>query len=239
MRTPVSRSPIAEPGVAERDVAESDAEAAADEAAALAEVYELVRRSQAGDGHAFAQIYDRYGQFIHLYVYRRVRDTQAAEDLTADVFLKAYRRIGAFEWRGKDLGAWLVTIARNRVHDHFRSAAFQRSYATDAIEQTDTSQMTQPEDVAVARDAALAVGRAIEQLSDSHREIIELRFIHGMGVSECAEAMGRTVGATKALQHRALRSLTDLLDRETPVTRSNSTTVLAAALGVLKTMGGA
>lgn len=173
-------------------------------------VVELVARAQSGDAQAFAGIYDRYADQIFAYVYRRVGHRQVAEDLVGDVFLRAYRRLSSFSWQGVDLGAWLTTIARNRVHDHFKSARFRLERATDEVHEPAPSRdrSDDPERVTVARDMTRALGAALEQLKDEHREVIELRFVHDLSVSETAAVLDRTVGATKALQYRALKALT-------------------------------
>ncbi|MBW3658337.1 MAG: sigma-70 family RNA polymerase sigma factor, partial [Actinobacteria bacterium] len=154
------------------------------------EVVRLVARAQDGDAEAFAQLYDRYVDQTFGYILRRVGHRQTAEDLTGDVFLRAYRRLSTFEWQGVDLGAWIMTIARNRVHDHFKSARFRLERSTDVMADTASdSAPDDPERVAVARDMARALGQALERLKDEHREVIELRFVHNMSVAETAEVM--------------------------------------------------
>ena len=174
------------------------------------EVIGLVDRAKDGDAAAFADLYDRYVDQVFAYVYRRVGHRQLAEDLVGDVFLRAYRRLSSFEWQGVDLGAWIITIARNRVHDHFKSARFRLERATEEVRDDpdlDSVPSDDPERVAVARDLARSLGEALERLKPEHREVIELRFIHDMSVAETAAVLERSVGATKALQYRALRSL--------------------------------
>lgn len=173
-----------------------------------AELVDLVDRAQKGDGAAFAQLYDRYVDQTFGYVYRRVQHRQTAEDLVSDVFLRAFRRLDSFEWQGVDLGAWIMTIARNRVHDHFKSARFRMERASERTpEDRDPTPDDDPERVAMGRDMARALGAALEKISDDHREVIELRFVHDRSVADTAAIMGRTIGATKALQYRALKSL--------------------------------
>ena len=178
-------------------------------------VVSLVERAREGDEHAFAQLYDLYLDQIYGYVRRRVGNREVAEDLVGDVFLRAWRRFDRFEWQGVDLGAWLTTIARNRVHDHFKSARFRLERSTDDIGDRDPSPTTDhPERVAEARELARRLAGALEELKDDHREVIELRFVHDMSVSETAAVLGRTVGATKALQYRALRALAGIVRDE-------------------------
>lgn len=173
------------------------------------EVVELVDRAKDGDAAAFSALYDRYVDRIFAYVHGRVRHRQVAEDLVGDVFLRAFRRLQTFEWQGVDLGAWLTTIARNRVHDHFKSARFRLERSTDEVRDPAPLHTTvdDPERVAVARDLTRALGAALDELKDDHREVIELRFVHDLSVTETAAVLERTVGATKALQYRALKAL--------------------------------
>ncbi len=179
------------------------------------EVVALVERAHDGDEHAFADLYDRYIDQIYGYVRRRVGNREIAEDLTGDVFLRAWRRFDRFEWQGVDLGAWLTTIARNRVNDHFKSARFRLERSTDEIGDRDAAPRNDlPEKVAEARELARSLAEALDQLKGEHREVIELRFVHDMSVSETAAVMGRTVGATKALQYRALRALAAVVKDE-------------------------
>ncbi|MTV24432.1 sigma-70 family RNA polymerase sigma factor [Nitriliruptoraceae bacterium ZYF776] len=203
------------------------------------EVVDLVDRAKGGDAQAFARLYDRYVDQTFAYVYRRVGHRQLAEDLVGDVFLRAYRRLSSFEWQGVDLGAWIMTIARNRVHDHFKSARFRLERTTDEVRDPTPTGPTadDPERIAVARDLARALGQALEQLKDEHREVIELRFVHDLSVSETAAVMERSVGATKALQYRALRALASEVDGH-PELAKLAATGLSSVLLLLKVVGG-
>lgn len=173
-----------------------------------ADARDLVRRARDGDGDAFACLYDAHVDQIYGFIYRRVGDRQLAEDLTSDVFLRAYRSISRFTWQGVGIGAWFTTIARNRVTDHFKSARARLERPTETFaEEADEDPPDDPVRLALHGDMAEALGAAIEELSADHREIIELRFVQGLSVSESALAMDRTEGAIKALQYRALRAL--------------------------------
>ncbi|HSK25050.1 MAG TPA: sigma-70 family RNA polymerase sigma factor [Egicoccus sp.] len=200
------------------------------------EVVDLVARAQEGDAQAFAALYDRYVDQTFAYVYRRVGHRQLAEDLVGDVFLRAYRRLSSFEWQGVDLGAWIMTIARNRVHDHFKSARFRLERTTDEVRDDPTpTGPDDPERVAVARDMTRALGQALEKLKDEHREVIELRFVHDLSVAETAAVMQRSVGATKALQYRALRALAGEVEGH-PELAKLAATGLGGILALLKVM---
>jgi RNA polymerase sigma-70 factor, ECF subfamily len=201
------------------------------------ELVGLVERAKEGDAQAFAAIYDRYVDQTFGYVYRRVGHRQVAEDLVGDVFLRAYRRLSSFEWQGVDLGAWIMTIARNRVHDHFKSARFRLERTTEEVRDDPTpSGPDDPERVAVARDMTRALGAALERLKDDHREVVELRFVHDLSVAETAAVMDRSVGATKALQYRALRALAAEV-QDHPELAKLAATGLGGLLPLLRMLG--
>lgn len=91
---------------------------------------DLVERAQAGEADAFGRLYDQYSDTVYRYIYYRVGGKATAEDLTSETFLRALRRISTFTWQGRDFGAWLVTIARNLVADHFKSSRFRLEVTT-------------------------------------------------------------------------------------------------------------
>jgi RNA polymerase sigma-70 factor, ECF subfamily len=172
------------------------------------DVVEQVRLAQEGSAHAFALLYDRYVDQIFGYVYHRVGHRQTAEDLVSDVFLRALRRITTFRWQGVDFGAWLMTIARNRVHDHFKSARFRLEATVEEVfESPSQSRQDDPEAALLSGDLARHVHDALAQLKGEQAEVLYLRFIQHLNIAETAAVMGKNEGAIKALQYRALKSL--------------------------------
>ncbi|HVM14020.1 MAG TPA: sigma-70 family RNA polymerase sigma factor [Egibacteraceae bacterium] len=185
------------------------------EPAGAPDVVEQVRLAQEGSAHAFALLYDRYFDQVFAYVYHRVGHRQTAEDLVSDVFLRALRRIGSFRWQGVDFGAWLTTIARNRVHDHFKSSRFRlESTVGEVYDTPQTGSPDDPEQAAVDGDLARQVREAMSRLNDEQAEVLYLRFIQHLNVAETGAVMGKTDGAVKALQYRALKSLAKLVPQE-------------------------
>ena len=181
---------------------------------AAAEVWALVERAQAGESEAFGLIYDRYFDTVFRFAYFRVGNRQLAEDLTADTFLRALKRIGSFTWQGRDLGAWLVTIARNLVADHFKSGRYRLEVTTGDVldaEREDRGPEGSPEAAVVDHITNVALLKAVKQLNPEQQECIVLRFLHGFSVAETAQTMGKNEGAIKALQYRAVRALARLL----------------------------
>lgn len=178
------------------------------------EVWTLVERAQAGESEAFGLIYDRYVDTVFRFVYFRVGNRQLAEDLTSDTFLRALKRIGSFTWQGRDLGAWLVTIARNLVADHFKSGRYRLEVTTGDVldaDREDRGPEGSPEAAVVEHITNVALLTAVKQLNPEQQECIVLRFLQGFSVAETARAMGKNEGAIKALQYRAVRALARLL----------------------------
>lgn len=188
-----------------------------DPANAPTEVWALVERTQAGEAEAFGMLYDRYVETVFRFIYFRVGNRQLAEDLTSDTFLRALRRIGSFTWQGRDPGAWLVTIARNLVADHFKSGCYRLEITTAEV--LDTGKENRgpegtPEMAVVDHITNVTLLSAVKQLNPEQQECTVLRFLQGFSVAETAQAMGKNEGAIKALQYRAVRALARLLPEE-------------------------
>jgi RNA polymerase sigma-70 factor (ECF subfamily) len=196
------------------DTAPPPAPARPDPSDAASEVWNLIERAQAGDGAAFGLLYDRYFDTVFRFVYFRVGNRQLAEDLTADTFLRALKRISSFTWQGRDLGAWLVTIARNLVADHFKSGRYRLEVTTGDVldaDRPDRGPEGSPEAAVIDHITNVDLLKAVKQLNPEQQECIVLRFLHGFSVAETAQAMGKNEGAIKALQYRAVRALARLL----------------------------
>jgi RNA polymerase sigma-70 factor, ECF subfamily len=174
------------------------------------ETWRLVELAQAGDGEAFGQLYDRYFDTVYRFIYFRVNDRTLAEDFTSETFLRALRRISTISYQGRDIGAWFITIARNIILDHVKSARNRLEVTTgETIEGDDLAQSTESAVLEVLTSERLM--QAVRQLGDEQRECVMLRFIQGLSVAETAQVMGKNDGAIKALQHRAVRKLADLI----------------------------
>ncbi|MBS2965059.1 sigma-70 family RNA polymerase sigma factor [Actinocrinis puniceicyclus] len=174
----------------------------------------LVESAQEGDGEAFGRLYDAYSDTVYRYIYYRVSNRSLAEDLTSETFLRALRRINTFTWQGRDFGAWLVTIARNLVADHYKSSRYRLEVPTGEMLDSDDT-VSSPEDSVLAYLSNKALLDAVCQLNSQQQECVTLRFLHGLSVSETAKIMGKNDGAIKTLQYRAIRTLARLLPAET------------------------
>lgn len=171
----------------------------------------LIQAASKGDSQAFATLYRANVQMIFRYVYYRVSDSQLAEDLTADVFTKAFKAMGSYKDSGKPLVAWLYRIAHARVVDHYRKTE-RRPNETD-IEKVSVSTSADMDNRLLRQQTAKALRLAISELTADQQQVVILRFIEDKRLEEVAQLMGKNVNAIKALQHRALRSLATRLER--------------------------
>jgi RNA polymerase sigma-70 factor (ECF subfamily) len=200
---------VAESAEAAAELAALEDEGAVPETTGI-DVWALVHRAQQGDAEAFGELYDHYVTMVHRYVYHRVADRATAEDVTSETFVRALRRIDSLSFQGRDVGAWLVTIARNIIRDHVKSSRYRLEVTTADMRDADRG-TDGPEDAVVQQLTNAELLACVQQLGSEQQECIVLRFIHGLSVAETAQIMGKKDGAIKALQHRAVRRLAGLL----------------------------
>lgn len=164
----------------------------------------LVQRAKEGDQAAFAEIYTRHHDAIYTYLYYRVNNTRVAEDLSGEVFLRLVEKIDRFTYRGRPVLAWLYTIARNLIVDHQRQQA--RASFLPLEEQIVTREASPSEAVeqGLTRDC---LSRSLQHLTDDQQRVVLHKLVEGRTNAEVANLMGKTEGAIKSLQHRALASL--------------------------------
>jgi RNA polymerase sigma-70 factor (ECF subfamily) len=171
---------------------------------------QLTDRARQGDKEAYGDLYELYLDEIYRYVFYRVSNEADAEDLTEQVFLKAWENLPAY--RGEvPFKAWLYRIARNTTVDYYRTR--KQSVPLDEndslIEKKD-----QPEEKALSRETALRLNGAISKLSPLHQDVIILRFVNGYSTAEIAQILERSTGAVRVLQHRALNAIQGFLMAE-------------------------
>ncbi|MBE0447502.1 MAG: sigma-70 family RNA polymerase sigma factor [Actinobacteria bacterium] len=171
---------------------------------------ELVERAKNYDTEAFGQLYDLYFDKLFGYAYYKVGNRFEAEDIVEQVFLKALEKISEFEWRGAPFSSWLFRIASNLIVDHYRSAKYE---AVDISEETDLllGDDCNPEQFAIRESDRNKIVDAIRTLTEEQQQVIVMRFIAGMTIEEVAKAIDKNTGAVKALQHRAIGSLSRIL----------------------------
>ncbi|MBA4181927.1 MAG: RNA polymerase subunit sigma-24 [Anaerolinea sp.] len=172
--------------------------AAPEYAAGVSETALLKRRDQA----AWAAMFEREHPLVFRSVFAQVGDRTTAEDITAQVFLEAIEGIGRYRHRGRPITAWLHSIARHRSTDWFRKKWRETGEIVEPV-------VDGPEQ---GLEVALA---ALSMLTSEQREVVHLRFVEDLSIEEVAAITGRSMGAVKAMQHRALARLRTILGEET------------------------
>jgi RNA polymerase sigma-70 factor (ECF subfamily) len=153
------------------------------------------------DPRRFAELYESHFDRVYSYVVRRVNDRAAAEDLTADVFHQALANLPRFEWRGVPFAAWLYRIAANAIADRARRAS--RESGTLAPEPASDA----PGPKAEESEQRAQLFRLVRELPEEQRRVLVRRFAEERSIREIANELGRSEGAVKQLQFRALETL--------------------------------
>jgi RNA polymerase sigma-70 factor, ECF subfamily len=172
----------------------------------------LVRRLKAREPKAMNDLYDRYGRLTYSLIHRIVRNPSTAEDLVQETFLRIWNRVQSFDAERGALGAWVLTVARNRAIDHLRSVDGRME--AGAI---DLDQLERPGLFARSDTAALGIDRvrrlktAFEKLAPAQREVIELAYYQGLSQTEMAERLKQPLGTVKTWTRSALKILRDEL----------------------------
>ena len=164
---------------------------------------ELVERAKA-DPEAFGALYDRHFHQIYRFVYSRVREQTAAEDVTSEVFVKALRGIGRYQDTGRPFTAWLYQIAVNAVADRYRSAR-----PVDDLDDARGAATPGPalEEVAAQREELRRIWHVVEGLPRQQRTALVLKFQEDLKIEDIAVAMGKSPGAVKLLIHRGVTTV--------------------------------
>jgi RNA polymerase sigma-70 factor, ECF subfamily len=170
----------------------------------------LIRRAQALDPGALAELYDRHFNGIYRYCYRRTRHQADAEDLTEQVFLKMVDSIERYRPRGLAFSSWLYRIAHNLLVDRYRRSG--REAMELSAELPDRGSHADPATLLQHSEDRRRLFEAIRQLTAEQQQLITMRFIDGLEVEEIARLTGRRAGAIHSMQHRALASLNRFLE---------------------------
>lgn len=169
---------------------------------------QLIKKSQEGQGDAFGKLYMKYLDSIYRYVFFRVNQNQpVAEDITEVVFFKAWRGIQTFSLTQGNFRAWLYRIAHNAVVDHYKV----QKPSTRIDEVAEHADKKNIQDAIESEERKEALMHAINQLTDSQKTIITLKFIEGLSNKEIAQIVSKKEDAIRAIQHRGLESLREIL----------------------------
>ncbi len=173
------------------------------------ETHSLLVRIQQHDQEALAEVYDRYFDQIYRYLNYRLGEAEVAADLTGEVFLALVKALKIGKPPKTSLSGWLYTVARNLAADYIR----EKGRTVALMEELVSDEPSLSEQAHLAQLAPI-LKQAILQLTEEQQHVIALRFGQGLSLAETAESLDKSVGAIKALQHRALASLARFMPQE-------------------------
>ena len=174
----------------------------------------LVRQAKEGDQQAFSRLYETHFDRIYRYVVFKTGDRIEAEDMTQQVFLKAYQSLPGFNLKGPPVSSWFFRIAHNLIVDHLRKKTKQEE---NQVMSVDENTIPGGDDPQTALELSVDVERlsaASRLLTNAQQEVISLRFAGDLPIAEVARIMGKSEGAIKALQHAAIAALRKTLQVE-------------------------
>lgn len=169
----------------------------------------IVSDAVRGEASAFGLLYDYYQSKIYRFIVLKVGRSEEAEDLTHQVFLNAWQNIKNYKSLGFPFSSWLYRIARNLVIDHYRTLK-----ETTSVDQIDPEYFAAPATVHLDIDNKLQIREVrleISKLEPDYQDVIIMRFVEDLSIKESAEALGKSEGAVKLMQYRALKKLKESL----------------------------
>jgi RNA polymerase sigma-70 factor (ECF subfamily) len=170
-----------------------------------AQIRRLVERAQQGDRDALEDLYLIHFDRIYSYLHMSVGNRHDAEDLTTQTFLRMLESVGKFRFQSAPFSAWLFRIAHNLAMDHFRAS--KRVQPEDEVPEPEGAESDSAELEALQSIGRQSLLGLIEHLSEEQQQVLTLKFVFNFANAEVATILGKTEGAVKSLQHRALVSL--------------------------------
>jgi len=156
----------------------------------------LIEAAQS-DPARFGELYEENFARVYAFIAHRVRNRQEAQDLTSQVFARALANLGKFEWQGKPFAAWLYRMAANAIADHYHAKSRELQWQQPEITE---------DEIEIAEQRAM-LSRCLDRLPTEQRRVLILRFFEERSIREVAAQLGKSDGAIKQLQWRALQKL--------------------------------
>lgn len=170
---------------------------------------QLIIQAQEGSADAFGMLYDRYSRTIYRYIASHIDSRLDAEDLTEEIFMRAWNALPKYDERGLPFSAFLFRSARNSLIDYYRQKKVVQALGDYDIEST----LEDPQEVINSRLEDENLREKLSLLRDDYRTVLALRFLSGLTPDETAVMMERSIGAIRVLQHRALSALKELIEK--------------------------
>jgi RNA polymerase sigma-70 factor (ECF subfamily) len=175
---------------------------------------ECLKRIQQGNARALEELYDRYTPLLYPLVLRILRSPGDAEDALQEAWLQIWKRAESFDPRRGSVGAWLVTVARTRALDRYRSMASRKNAETRADPERHMAPPEDPTVNAVRSQLSEKVRRALEELSPQQRQVIEIAYFEGLSQTEIAARLETPLGTVKSWTRQALQRLRERVPEE-------------------------
>ena len=166
----------------------------------------LVKQAKSGDVGAFGTLYERYAADIYRFVRAQLPDSMEAEDLTSEVFFRAWGALWRYRERGYSFSAFLYKIARNALIDHWRKLGKEGSSPRLGMDEV-TNPLVDPGERYAQEQEIQVLWRVLSTMREDYRAVLVLRFINGLTPREISPILGRSEGAVRVLQHRALAAI--------------------------------
>ncbi len=170
----------------------------------------LIQKAKNGDSAAFGKLYDRYLPPIYRFVFIKVGRKQDAEDLSQQVFASAWQNIEGFEFKGFPFSSWIYRIASNAVIDYYRT--YKSNVSIDAVSEEHFSEDANDEARVDHAINMSAIRVALTRLEPDQQNVLLMKFVEDLSNKEIADALGKTEGAVRVIQHRALKQLKTHID---------------------------
>ena len=171
----------------------------------------LINGAASGDADDFGKLYDLYVERVYRHIYYRVGNTEDTEDLTQQVFIRAWKAIGRYKKTASPFLAWLMRISHNLVVDYYRSKK-DMTYLESELMFKDSG--SNPGRLAEEHFDQQQLRKAILQLPDEQQQVILMSFIEGFTYAEIASALGKREGTIRVIVHRALKKMRQMLEME-------------------------
>jgi RNA polymerase sigma-70 factor, ECF subfamily len=175
------------------------------------ELRALLERAQRGDPAAFSDLYGRYASHVLRFLIARLRDHELAQDLTQEVFIRILKGIGSFKYQGeRSFLSWMFAIASNVMISYVRRAKVPHLSLEEELELADPN----GQEAVSGIFNRVSLQQAMSKLTDDQQQVLLLRFYADLSNAEIARQLNKTEGAVKALQHRALHTLQQIIGRD-------------------------
>ena len=176
------------------------------------EIKKLVKRAKNGEADSFGLIYDYFLSRVYRFVFLKVTNKEEAEDLTQQVFMKAWEALPKFESERSPFAGWLFRIARNTVIDFYRTK--KSNFSLDEGIGINDYLEDSPEDIFFKNQERAQVMKSLDYLTEEQKEVVVLRFVEGFYYKEISHITNKNQASLRIMQHRAVKKLKEIFDKQ-------------------------